>query len=298
MTKPNFLVIGAAKSGTTSLHHYLKQHPKIRMCKVRETHFFSAGGTPFQLQGPFERLTVQIVTNWKDYEKLFAGGEQFPAVGEVCPSYMQIPGTCRRIANALHGVRLIVILRHPTDRAYSDYQMRLGLGIDDLTFEEALEAEPKRIAGGWYGGDYLRKGFYGKQLVDFYATFPAHQIKAVLFEDLIQQPVELLNKICNFLRIESLADFVLEQHNRSGRIANPFLRLALERTNYIRGLVRPFLPNFVRQGVSNSINRARGKKIPMKAETRKRLDHLYRDDIMLCAELTGLDLAHWVDGSG
>ena len=103
MTLPNFLIIGAAKAGTTSLYHYLAQHPQIYMSPVKEPNFFAFDGTRPRYGGPGPTLNLDAVVRIEDYEALFDGGKGEIAIGEATPRYIWAEGAPRRIkARAAH----------------------------------------------------------------------------------------------------------------------------------------------------------------------------------------------------
>ncbi|NBC16502.1 MAG: sulfotransferase, partial [Bacteroidetes bacterium] len=120
---PTFLIVGAAKAGTTSLYRYLRQHPDVYMpASIKETFFFSRASVT-EASGPGRRYGTQAVTSWSDYADLFADANAQPARGEACTAYLYfydeaIP-EIRKYLGA--GVRIVIILRDPVERAYSNY---------------------------------------------------------------------------------------------------------------------------------------------------------------------------------
>src|SRR4051794_36389137 len=121
MRLPNFLIIGAAKGGTTSLYHYLRQHPNVFMSPVKEVRYFCCD------EFPAWDATIRTASA---YASLFAGADaSHLAIGEASPQYLNSAVAADRIADELPGVRLIVLLRNPVDRSYSSYlgQLRGGL---------------------------------------------------------------------------------------------------------------------------------------------------------------------------
>jgi len=131
MTIPNFLIIGAAKSGTTSLYHALKQHPKIFMSPVKEPNFFALeGGELNYPQGTVDpRYLAQCITTKEEYNQQFEGVSNEIAVGEASPIYLYHPQAPVRIKNCLPNVKIIVILRNPIERAYSNFLHHIREGV-------------------------------------------------------------------------------------------------------------------------------------------------------------------------
>ncbi len=164
MTLPNFLVIGAAKSGTTALHEYLKQHPQIYMSPQKEPHFFSLEGKKVDFRGPGDKREEQLnnsVTNIEDYRKLFQGVSNEIAIGESSTSYLNNPEAPERIRHYIPNAKLIAILRNPVARAYSSFLHMVQRGYEPLTdFAEALRDEERRIRDNWMGlWHYKQTGF-------------------------------------------------------------------------------------------------------------------------------------------
>ena len=177
---PNFLVIGAAKSGTTSLYHHLASHPAVFMSPVKETNFFALEGRdipPGQLSNP-ERGSSGLVHTLGEYETLFEGVEGESAIGEASPWYLHSEQAPARIHHHIPACRLIAILRHPADRAYSAYLANRRDGIEPLnSFEGALEEQAERQRRWNWGLEFLHGGYYHRHLSRYHELFPAEQIR-------------------------------------------------------------------------------------------------------------------------
>jgi hypothetical protein len=275
MTLPNFLVIGAAKGGTTSLHHYLRQHPEIYLTPVKETNFF---WTEARREG---RKTVRTLA---EYERLFDDAGTRKAVGEISPQYLNSADAARRIRRDLPGVRLVVSLRNPAERAWSDYLGRVRILRETGTFAEAIRP----------GRPCLESGFYFARLKRYYERFPRERIHVMLYEDFAADPRAALRALFTFLGVDP--DAAIDTAKRHNRAAMP--RSAL--------LNRALWPSVV---ATQSLvpRRWRGTGIlaallsktyrpapPLSPELRRRLREIYRDDITATAELTGRDLSRWL----
>jgi hypothetical protein len=139
MPLPNFLIIGAAKSGTDAMYRCLRQHPEIYMCPVKEPRFFAFEGSRPYFSGPQEAsFSARIVTTLADYLRLFAAVTTQRAFGEASPVYLTFgEPVARRIRDYVPQVKLIAILRHPAERAYLAYRMWLAKGHETLSFSQA-----------------------------------------------------------------------------------------------------------------------------------------------------------------
>lgn len=149
MTNPNFLIIGVQKAATTSLYAYLAQHPQIYLSPEKEPHFLLEGGLkPWQYYpGQKIRLWHDRVTDPQHYERLFAGATaEHRAVGEASVWYLYRTAAAARIWQALPNVKLIVVLRNPIERCFSDYRQGLALGYETMTsFRAALCRDQKNF---------------------------------------------------------------------------------------------------------------------------------------------------------
>ena len=187
---PNYLVIGAAKAGTTSLRSYLDQHPEVFVTARGEPSFFAHEGETLAFSGPGDSdWNGSFVTDLAAYRGLFAGADGCKAVGEISPRYLYFEKAPERIARHLPEARLIAILRHPVDRAYSHFLMNRSRGCEPAaTLPEAIQKEAEREAQGW-GWDwrYVGAGLYHGQMQRYFARFPKERIKVFLYEDLKDQ---------------------------------------------------------------------------------------------------------------
>ena len=222
-TLPNFLVIGAAKSGTTSLYHYLREHPQIYMSPVKEPEFFSYMGEKIDRRDPRLAPAIFAITEWKDYEALFKNVRNETAVGEASPGYIYSPEAPKRIKQFLPQAKLIAVLRNPVARAYSHFTMRLNKSSDIVVepvrdFEEVLKAEESRIRDGWLAGwHYKRRGFYYEQLKRYFDLFDRSQIQIYLYEDLEENTLKVVRGLYQFLGVEDRFVPVLERVHNQGK---------------------------------------------------------------------------------
>ncbi|MDP6150009.1 MAG: sulfotransferase, partial [Gammaproteobacteria bacterium] len=166
---PTFLVIGAPKCGTTSLYHYLDQHPDVYLSPVKEPQYFAFAGQQLDFRGPGVTIN-NAVTELADYRKLFSGASVEKAIGEASALYLSVPGTAERIRAQIPDVRLIAILRRPADRAFSSYMHLIRDDREPMRdFAAALAAEEQRIADNWgFLWRYKQLGRYYEQLKHYY----------------------------------------------------------------------------------------------------------------------------------
>ncbi|MDQ3693514.1 MAG: sulfotransferase domain-containing protein [Chloroflexota bacterium] len=187
---PGFIIIGAQKGGTTSLHRYLTEHPDVGGSVRKEVHFFSW----FYAKG----------MDW--YLAHFPQQGKHAVVGEASTSYVSDPEVPARVREAVPEVKLIVLLRNPIDRAYSQYQMNVRKEFEPLSFEEAIAAElerlraaPDRSSEQWRHASYLTRGLYADQLTRWLAVFPREQLLVLQSEAFFARPQEGLARSLEFL---------------------------------------------------------------------------------------------------
>ena len=179
---PNFFIVGAQKAGTTSLYHYLNQHPQVYMSPRKEPHFFE--GMHSEFRRPGRRSTP--VSDLAAYQALFEGASDERAIGEASASYLYSTRAPDLIKSSVPNARIIAVLRNPADRAYSNFLHCVQVGREPLgSFAEALQAEQSRMRDKWGPLWYYKhKGFYYAQVKRYLDTFGQGQVGVWLYEDL------------------------------------------------------------------------------------------------------------------
>lgn len=195
---PNFLIIGAARSGTSTLYKYMQSHPDIylRPQKRPEPHFFFKESEYAKGIGYYEKT-------W------FADASDRRAVGEASTSYLFGPEVPRRIARHLPDARLIAVLRNPIDRAFSNYWHSVKSGIETLDFESAIEQENERTSaadktalGELKPYAYMARGFYHAQISRYLSFMDRDELAIVIFDDLRDDTENVLRTLYRFLGVD------------------------------------------------------------------------------------------------
>jgi hypothetical protein len=300
MTMPNFLVIGAAKAGTSSIYEYLRQHPQVFMSPEKETNFF-AFGEPVGQAGPFRGEPEDAPLNYSTsaltleaYQAQFAKARGEPAVGEASPVYLSHPRAPAQIQKYLPRARLIAVLRNPIDRAFSAYMMRVRDGLERPDgFAEAIRGESRRTGGDWSARDYLNKGLYCEQLRRYFDRFDRRQMRVYLFDDLARDPLAIMRDLFQFLDVDArFTPATTVKHNASGVIRSPVARFLWTRSRGLRDLFRPLLPPRARRAAFQFVTRDLVKST-LSPELRSELFELYRADIDRLEALLERDLSVW-----
>jgi Sulfotransferase domain len=208
---PNFLIIGAQRAGTTSLYHYLVAHPAVAPAMPSKgVHYFDTeyGRTLRWYRGHFASIVASAYTRVRWRMPLLRG--------EASPYYLFHPDVQRRVAAVLPDAKLIVLLRNPVERAYSQHAQEVARGFETLSFEEALDRESERLEGeaerlladpGYSSfahqhHSYLARGLYYKQLERWQQCFPRDQFYVAAYERFVAEPEVVLAELHRFLGIE------------------------------------------------------------------------------------------------
>lgn len=289
---PTFIIIGAAKAGTTALYWYFAEHPDVFMSPVKETFFFAygldaAGGLQYG-DPDVHRFPVKTRA---EYEALFAGAGTAKAVGEASPIYLESPLAAVGIRDTIPRARLICILRHPVERAYSDYLMYLRRR--GRPFDASVELRP---TAAWAHPDsrWMAVSRYYDQLARYYALFPREQLHVVLFGDLKAHPVDAVQDMYRFVGVDSsfVPDFDTP-HNVGGTPASPLLEKMFT-SQAIRSALEPWVP----RRAANWLRRVRGRTMRqaprLPVDLKKELTGHFRDDITKTSDLIGRSLEHWL----
>lgn len=305
----DFIIIGAAKSGTTSLYQYLKQHPSICMSQVKETNFFSLEGRKICFNGPGDMETgahSKSISDIKDYQKTFLHCKNKQLRGEASPLYLSDKNTPKNIFLKAPNVKLIAILRNPVDRAYSSYMHLVRDQRETIRdFRQALDAEQDRINNNyseiWH---YATNGFYYQQLMRYYSLFGAEQILVLFHDDLIKNRNHQLDIIYKFLNVETgVYPEAKEKHNIGGIPKNNYVHNLiynlLNKENLLRTITQKIFTESVRSRVATIIRKAESKinlkqYPPMSDSDRKYLINIYKEDIGKLEKLLNKDLSNWL----
>lgn len=294
---PNFLIIGSAKAGTTSLYEYLRHHPQIFLSPVKEPQFFC-----------HESLYSKGLNHYAN--TYFKGSAGFPARGEATPHYLYFERVARRISRDLprDHQRFIVIMRDPVRRAHSLYWNMVHEGLEDLSFEEAILSEASRGQPSESEGScsllyqYISSSRYAEQIRRYLKYFDKEQFLFLFIEDLMANPDSTLAEIYRFLGVEQ---------QRQSLAAKPFNSANAPRFAWLHDFVRKPHPLKRRLGrllsdeqkyrVANlllSVNRRKTEYQPLKADSERALRLLFEADVLDLQELTGRDLSSWLPASG
>ncbi len=312
MKTPDFIICGAMKSGTTTLHHILSQHPDIYIPE-REIHFFDIDNL-FEHPDFFlfekEQWIAQDIHQdpdkfWSWYTNHFAAAKEGQLLGEDSTVYLSSERAAQRIALQAKDIKVVIMLRNPTSRAYSQYWHMLRTGRATYTFEDMIQYDPYSVLG---------RSMYYEQLKNFIRHIPLERIKIVAFEDFVADNIQTTKTVCEYIGVDydALPQTAFSAHENAARIPK-YMNIQILRNKLLRPFntinYGNFLPTHHTQSrprlnaikVANKVHRiinplinSRPPKI--RPSTQKFLDDFFRKELAGLDELLGQPLlARWFD---
>jgi hypothetical protein len=292
---PDFLVIGAMKAGTTTLHAHLKRHPQIFMCDPKEPGYFS------------QPRKWALGAEW--YTSLFRDASADQLCGEASTCYSrqrQFPAAAARIGKHVPGARLVYVLRDPVSRAYSHYCHRMRErwlleGLPPVTFDEACQQDVGLIDAG----------FYAKQLCAYWSSFSQDRFLGLTLEELTSQPRETMHRVFAFLGVDSRPAATIEPVHENAawdrRTARPRRGLAGWFKQKVAKRTVAAAVKALRSGRANGVaeegaprrtvqDLAPGGTCPLEPftpEVRAKLQQIYEPSLGELEELLNRDLSAW-----
>jgi hypothetical protein len=290
MTKlPNFLIVGAAKSGTTSLYEYLRAHPQIFMPERKEPSYFEpkAGG----------------VKSWDEYCRLFEQAGDFKRVGEASVSYLMSPEAPARIERALgKDIDIIVLLRNPIDMAYSNWGHQVREGFEQLSFLEALRDEERRLsdpayaqdAGRWlYDMTYIRRAEFSGQLQRYLDLFGWDRVHVYVFEEFFKPGLPLYSGLLQSLDVDPEHRPIEQAYNKAGAVRSTYLRRVLAERMAWKESLKLVVPPTIRaklMGALARLNRVNRELAPISPDAMRYLKSKLAPDIEAVSSLLGREM--------
>lgn len=287
---PNFLIVGAAKSGTTSLYHYLKQHPDVFMPDWKEPAFFAppeAGG----------------IQDEAEYRALFKGAVGKKAIGEASVAYLYAPEAAQKIYDFLGPeTKIVILLRNPVDMAYSLWGHQVREGYEDLSFEDAWKTTPERLLHpafsaarhSWYGDfDYINRPRYALQIERYQNLFPPENIQVFIFEEFFKKGLPQFSTFCRFLGVDENFVPPNERHNAAGEYRSKRLRDIVRKPAGWKAPLKAIIPSEIRLKLRDFIDNANRTDAPLPSldpQTRKMLEREFEPGVRALEKIIHRDL--------
>jgi hypothetical protein len=312
---PNFFLVGAPKAGTTSLYGYLRQHPQIYMSPVKEPNYFSAEVRPERFHQEFQQAAANaagrlrrfldnpvsgapypqgIVGEWEDYLKLFRNAREETAIGEASVCYLWSATAAANIGGAIPDARIIMILRDPAERAFSQYLHNARDGVVRGSFREQIERGARNTEREFQPlYPFLENGSYYAQVKRYLDAFPRERVRILIYEEAWLDPARTLRDIFEFLRVDAAFCPDLSSKELEGRAPRSMTANYLLNKSGAGPRLRALLPKEVRSRARTILFKP-GGSVAMEAGDRAFLKDYYREDVAKLADLLGRNLDPWL----
>jgi len=311
---PNFFIVGAGKAGTTSLHAYLAQHPQVYMSPVKEPCYFAdeirAKNLSADLQVHVRKQSTHLAARLNDggparpygwlaqdldeYQRLFAQANGARAVGESSAAYLWSPSASRNIRGLIPGAKIVMILRDPAERAYSQYLHQLAVGLTRSTFREhvrqSLESQDRTISPLY---PFLEIGLYHEQVKRYLDAFPREQIRIYWYEEDWRRPEAMLADLLRFVGVDDTRIPDTSQRSLERRAPRSAAIHYFMKRMKVWYPLRAMVPEAWRPALKRLAFRT-GKSLAMEPADRRLLVDYYREDIQKLAGLLDRDLSTWL----
>ena len=295
MNLPNLLIVGAAKSGTTSLHNYLKKHPEIFMSNHKEPHFLINKEIG-------ENRIPKAVKTLNEYSSLFDGSDTFKYRGESSAMYLQFPNIAiKNIKKYLEkNIKIIIMLRNPIDRAFSGYQHVKRFNVDEeLTFKQALEVCEDRYfkqTSLTPATRYIHIGMYYDFVKKFMHSFSG-QVHVIIYDDFVTDTQYELSKVFSFLKVKKIDVNITEKYMVGGwKWKNRFFKNTFMKKSFLKKIIKIIAPfEFLRIFLNDLFKYL--FTMPddkMDITIRKKLQNIYKNDVVNLSKLLNRDLNFWI----
>jgi hypothetical protein len=307
---PNFFLVGAPKAGTTALYRYLDQHPAIYMSPIKEPNFFAdeirlenfaddfrrpaekrLQAQRAYLAGPVsEKFSGGPIDNWADYLKLFQSVKDETAIGEASVCYLWSPTAPGNIHARIPDAKILMMLRNPVDRAFSQYAHMLSFAESRVSFADYLDAAFRSTStqiSELY--PFLQFGLYAEQVERYLARCDSSHVQIHFYDDFSRAPLDVMQSIFRFLDVDETFTPDMSERHMEAKVPRSFwLKKVLKRTG-AWNMVRAAMPENLRYA-----GLAEKNKIRLTPEDRARLADYHRDDVGKLSALLSRDLSHWL----
>lgn len=298
MKLPNFLIAGFPKCGSTSLHYYLSEHPDIFMPEQKELHYFTNPIISQLDKGPGDReVTKFFVRDFQTYKKLYKAVSLQTAIGDTSPSYINHPSIIPEIKETLGAnTKIIVLLRDPIKRAYSNYLHLIRENRENLSFWDALQKEElrkvKKYGDFWY---YTFNSFYYEKIKYYKKEFD--EVYLITSEELKENTQQVLQKIYRFLEVDEsfIPKNINTTYNEGGIYKkNIWTRFIFEQSKG-RSFIKKVLPmtSGMKRLKLKIIENYKKSSPSIDEKSEKYLANLFREDVMKLKKDFGVNTELW-----
>jgi len=285
---PNFFIVGALKSGTTSLDAYLNEIPEVYMSPVKEPRHFN---------NFYDELYLKRIKETSKYLSLFKKVQNEKAIGEASPTYLFDPDSPKLIKKAVPHARIIISLRDPVERAFSHYLMQKNNGRETESFHQVIQRGAKRGKNSKYNA-CLDPGLYFNQVSRYFEIFGRDKVKVLIFEEFIKDPKKTIKEILDFLDVKSeslpkIKNTYNVYREPTGKVADLILK-----SSTVDKIAVRFIPQSTRRRLKQAITKKPKEKPIMTEMDRLSLESFYYQDVKNLQQLLQRTLPwNWITKS-
>jgi len=297
MTLPTFITVGAEKCGTTALHAQLNNHPQIFMSNPKEPSYFASSDQKF-INQEMRDLNHNYINNLEQYKSIFSEVNDEIAIGESSPCYLYSDSAAKMIKSVIPDVKIIIILRNPVLRAYSQFvfnQMR-GWEARNIEFQSAIDIETSRIKNNsMWAFHYLARGMYFRQVEKYLEIFGDSNVKVILYDDYVERPDKTLDEIHSFIGVEKFNyTNSAEKHNVTRLSRVKFIETLINNQNKLALIIKKIIPNSVKGKISDIIQLLNSTKPKADPEYLLALEQHFCEDIKLLSTIIDKSPLIWL----
>lgn len=298
MKKPNFIIAGFPKCGTTSLHHYLNEHPEIYMPAQKELHFFTFNILSKLNNGPKDAIVKKTqINNSEKYLNFYKGVTNEIAIGDASPSYINYPSQFKKIKKYLNDPKVIIILRDPINRAYSNYLHLKRENRETLSFKEAIFKEDERktnkYSDFWY---YKFNSTYYDKIIKAKEIFS--DVLILTSEELSNNGEATMKNVYKFLEVNDTFKLrrKFNNFNKGGHFKQNIFTKIIFQPSTLKNIIKQFIKptSFLKIIISKIANIFRRKPQKIDDESLKYLKKHFRKEVEKLKALN-IDISKWRD---
>lgn len=272
MNWPNFFIVSAPKSGTTTLYEYFRSVPEVYMPSIKEPEYFAPGIIPFGYDRPMTK---------QEYLDLFKNVKNESAIGEASTNYLQNPESAKLIHESVPQARIIIILRDPVQRAYSDYLWNIRSGHEYDNIHDAIYRDLKIVKEGVKIPKVLESGLYSHHLRRYLDTFDSDQIKIIIFEDLILDVFGTVIEAIKFLGLTSKPSSNLNEAYKEYRLSRGKFAKSIVTSKKVAKIALKLIPNSsTRRALREQLLEKKSTKPKLPNKERLLLEDFYINDVI------------------
>lgn len=292
-----FFVVGAAKSGTTTVYNSLLKTNMFSLPLEKEPNRFNTGSSSVPGTGPGDKYATTVLRDEKQYQKNFRGESNIGAV-DFSVAYLYDDMAPIEIFRHNKDAKILIILRNPVDRAYSHYLHMVRDCRETLSFEDALESEEERKKLGYeFSWHYKTMGLYCAQVQRYLELFGENNVLVVKFEDLLSDKQKVEECLNTFFEVpHGTISLTSEKFNATGTVKNKRMASFVNRPSRLRNFLKKLIPRDAGRYLMNKLRSAnlKDEKPSLSIETKTMLVDYYRKDILELSKLTSRSYDDWL----